>query len=62
MYSIDGYVSFFNSRSAKDGGSVMVLIREELRYRQLASDVTDNDSFIICAIEVGTGKNTIFIL
>ena len=62
MYSIEGYVSFFNSRSVKVGGGVRVLIREELRLRQLASDVTDNDSFNICAIEVDISKNTTLIL
>jgi hypothetical protein len=61
LYNISGYVSFFNCRVSEAGGGVMVLVREDLASKQIATAVTCNEAFNCCAVLVGRGAKQTLI-
>ena len=59
-YNIFGYVSFFNCRVSKAGNGVLMLVREELANKQLATAVTCNKALNCCAVVIGkSAKQTL---
>ncbi len=62
MYTISGYQSYFNSRAVNASGGTIILVREKLVSRQLASDITANDAFNICLLAIGRGVNSTLIV
>ena len=54
-FQIEGYSSYFNSRSSITGGGVVLYTK--YAGVQLTSEVTTNDAYNICAISIGNGAN-----
>ena len=60
-YKISGYTSYFNNRSAKEGGGA-ILIHSNIRSRTLVSNYTDNDAYNMYAIPVSQLPDEVIVL
>jgi exonuclease III len=62
LYDLNGYCSYSNCRSSKLGGGCSIYVRKELHSQSVASDVTSNDAFNVCAVLVGSRSNLILLV
>ena len=62
VYSIEGYISYFNNRQSKRGGGTMVLVNKCLISRQLFAAVITNDAFNVCAVAMGRGNKQLLVV
>ena len=62
MYKLDGYTLFSNVRNVKSGGGTAIYVRDNMRCRELSSNVTSIHAFNICAVVVGQQPNEVLVV
>ena len=62
LNKLDGYTLFSNVRNVKSGGGTAIYVQDNMRCRELLSNVTSYDAFNICAVVVGQQPNEVLVV
>ncbi len=60
-YQLDGYVALADSRKQREGGGVVIYVRNDLAVRQLPTSTATNDAFSVCAAVIGRQPNQMLV-
>ena len=61
LYSVSGYLSFFDVRSGKESSGILILTNE-LICRQVTFGTTANNAFNVCGVATGNDSKQVLVM